>query len=447
MAASSVAVVILAAGGGTRMNSHRPKVLHEIAGRPMLGYVLDAAKALKPKRLVVVTGHRRDQVETYLKTEAPKAKVAEQTRRLGTGHAVGRAKKALGDFSGTVVVLYGDGPLVTGEGLKRLLKAHKKGTLTFLGFHAARPAGYGRLVMRRRALEMIVEEADATRKEKAIRFCNSGIVACEAKALFRWLAALKNDNARGEYYLTDIASLAAAEGKSVGAAEGPEEEFLGVNRNREKARAEAAMQARLRGRAMDGGVTLIDPEAVHFSHDTRLAAGVVVWPNVVFGPGVSVGKGAVIHSFCHLEGASVGKNASVGPFARLRPGAVIGEGAKIGNFVEVKKSTVGKGAKVNHLSYVGDAKVGKNANIGAGTITCNYDGFKKHVTVIGEGAFIGSNAALVAPVTIGKNAIVGAGSVITKNVPAEAMAIARGKETILKGAAKRYRKRRTGKRK
>ena len=440
MAEANLGIIILAAGEGKRMKSALPKVLHPIGGKPMIGHVLAAARDLKSSRTVVVTGVGRDLVDSYLRTHYPEAGIAVQAEQHGTGHAVMCAKAQFADFSGDILILFGDNPLVTAETLKKFIKDYQGHALSIIGVQTEDPRKYGRLVMAKDGgLEKIVEFADASAAEKAIKFCNSGVMVAKAEKLFSILDNLKNDNASDEYYLTDVVSLARQAGETIPVTTGDEREFQGVNSKSELAQAEADLQMRLRLAAMDAGVTLVDPSSVHFSHDTKLGKDVVVWPNVVFGPGVVVDEGAIIHSFSHLEGAHVRKGASIGPYARLRPGADIGEGAKIGNFVEVKKSTVEEGAKVSHLAYIGDARVGKGANVGAGTITCNYDGYGKHFTDIGEGAFIGSNSALVAPVKIGAGAIIAAGSTITKDVPADDLSVARGKQKNIKGGAAKFR--------
>ncbi len=444
MTDSKLAVVILAAGKGTRMASNRPKVLHELAGRPMLGHVLAAVESLAPERVVVVVGPG---MEAVAETAAPHPTVVQEPQ-LGTGHAVLAAREALAGYhgpegGGDVLVLFGDTPLVTAETLARMATLRRgKGApvLVALGFRAAEPGAYGRMVLDPEGnLLRIVEAADANAEDLALDLCNGGLMLGHGPSLFDLLSRVGDDNAKGEYYLTDVAGLATAEGLATRVAEAPEEEILGVNSRAELAAAEAVLQRRLRQAAMAAGATLIDPGSVWLCHDTVLGRDVVVEPGVFFGPGVRVGDGARIRAFCHLEGATVADGAQVGPYARLRPGAELGEGSRVGNFVEVKNATLGAGAKANHLSYVGDAGVGPGANIGAGTITCNYDGHAKHRTEIGPGAFIGSNTALVAPVTVGAGAIVGAGSTITFDVEDDALAVARGKQEVRKGWAARLR--------
>jgi bifunctional UDP-N-acetylglucosamine pyrophosphorylase/glucosamine-1-phosphate N-acetyltransferase len=437
-----LAVVVLAAGQGTRMRSSRPKVLHPVAGRSMLRWVLDGVEALDPARCVVVVGPQQSCVA---EAAAPYA-TAIQTQRLGTGHAVGCARAALGELAadpGTeVLVLCGDTPLITAETLAdlRRTRAERGAGLAVLGFRAGDPGAYGRLILDADGdLARIVEAKDANAEERAIDRCNAGVMLARADLLFELLARVGNDNAKGEYYLTDVVALARRAGERCAVALGTETDAMGVNSRAELARAEAAMQRRLRARAMAGGVSLQAPDTVFFSHDTVLEADVSVEPHVVFGPGVEVGEGATIKAFSHLEGARVGAGAHVGPYARLRPGTVLGEGSRIGNFVETKNAKLAGGAKANHLTYLGDVEVGANANVGAGTITCNYDGFLKHTTRIGEGAFIGSNTALVAPVTVGAGAIVGAGTTLTHDVPDDALAVARGQQRTVEGGGARFR--------
>lgn len=436
-----VAAVILAAGKGTRMKSDRHKVLHPIAGRPMLLHLIDSVAALDPARMVVVTGAGREQVEAAV---APLGvSTALQPEQLGTGHAVAQAETALAGFGGDVLVLYGDVPLVTAATMRRMLdRLHEKGdaTAVVLGFRPADPGAYGRIIADADGrIAKMVEFKDATPSERAETLCNSGLMAVRSADLFRLLARVGNDNAAGEYYLPDIVMLGAAEGRGSVVIETGEHEVAGINSRGELAGVDARWQADRRLAAMIDGTTLIAPETVWFAHDTRLGRDVTIGPNVVFGPGVTVGDGVTIHAFSHIEGAVIGADAEVGPFARLRPGAVLGEGSRVGNFVEIKKAVLGKGAKASHLTYLGDAEVGPGANIGAGTITCNYDGFFKHRTVIGEGAFIGSNSALVAPVTIGDGAIVAAGSVVTADVEPDALALVRPPQTAKPGWAKRFR--------
>ncbi len=441
-----LAAVILAAGQGTRMKSRLAKVLHPIAGRPMVCHALAAAHALGASPRVVVVGGGAEAVRHAVLAFDPDAKVVEQIERLGTGHAMRCAEPALKDFNGDVVMLYGDVPLVEPATLERLIAARraKPGVvLAVLGMRLETPGAYGRLVTDATGeLARVVEAKDATPDELAIGYCNAGLLAADAGSLWRLLAQVKNANAKREYYATDIVALARAEGLGVVAVEADASEVVGVNDKVELARAEALMQTRLRARALEAGVTLLDPSTVWFAADTTLGSDVVIGPSVFFGPGVSIGAGVEIKAFSHLEGVRVEAGAVIGPFARLRPGSRIGEGAHVGNFVELKAATLGKGAKANHLSYIGDAEVGANANIGAGTITCNYDGFSKSKTEIGAGAFIGSNSALVAPIKIGAGAVIGAGSTITEDVPEDAIAVARGAQLTKPGAAAKRRARR-----
>jgi bifunctional UDP-N-acetylglucosamine pyrophosphorylase/glucosamine-1-phosphate N-acetyltransferase len=420
----TTAAIILAAGLGTRMRSALPKVLHPVAGKPALRHLIDTAETVFD-RCVVVVGPDMPAVE---QVAAPHATVL-QAERLGTGHAALQAAPALADHDGDATVLYGDNALITAETMRRLRAAREGAGLVLLAMRPEDPLRYGRLIMDAAgAVTRIVEWADASEAERAIRLCNAGVVSAPARDLFRWLRSVRNDNAKGEYYLTDVVAIAAAEGVRVAAVEAPATEVLGIDSRAQLAMAEAEMQRRLRRAAMDGGATLIQPESVVFSHDTRLGQDVTIGPNVVFAPGVVVADEVEIRAFSHLEGCIVERGAVIGPFARLRPGTVIEQGAHVGNFVELKAAVLGAGAKANHLSYLGDAEIGAGANIGAGTITCNYDGVNKHRTVIGEGAFIGSDTALVAPVRVGARALVGAGSVITEDVPDDALAVARGRQ-------------------
>ncbi|RDD61586.1 bifunctional UDP-N-acetylglucosamine diphosphorylase/glucosamine-1-phosphate N-acetyltransferase GlmU [Ferruginivarius sediminum] len=441
MTTRKLAVVVLAAGLGTRMRSSMPKVLHAVAGKAMVNHVLDAVAELSPDRVAVVIGPGMTQVEA---AAAPHTTVV-QEERLGTGHAVMAARPALGDLAddpdADVLVVCGDTPLITPAALHSLREARdERHGLAVLGFQAAEPGSYGRLIRDDGGdVARIVEAKDATTEELAVDICNAGMLCVGAPLLFRLLERVGNDNAKGEYYLTDVVGLARTGGEHCALRLAAESEVQGINTRAELAQAEAAMQTRLRTRHMRNGVTLVAPETVFFCHDTAIAPDVIVHPHVVFGPGVSVGEGAEIKSFSHLEGATLSAGAVVGPYARLRPGAMVGEGARVGNFVEIKNASLGRGAKANHLSYLGDTEVGEEANIGAGTITCNYDGFGKHRTTIGAGAFIGSNTALVAPVRIGAGAIVGAGSTVTQDVPDDAIAVARGQQSNRDGAAKRFR--------
>jgi len=440
---TTVAAVILAAGKGTRMKSDRHKVLHPIAGRPMLLHLIDSVAALGPERMVVVTGAGREQVEAAV---APfGVSTALQAEQLGTGHAVAQAQGALAGFDGDVLILYGDVPLVTTATMRRMVeRLHEApdATAVVLGFRPVDPGAYGRVIADADGrIAKMVEWKDASEDERRETLCNSGLMAVRSADLFGLLAKVGNDNAAGEYYLPDIVMLGAAEGRPSVVIETGEHEVAGVNSRGELAALDARWQHDRRAAAMAAGATLIAPETVWFAHDTMVGRDVTIEPNVVFGPGVRVGDDVVIHAFSHIEGATIGDGAEVGPFARLRPGAVLGDGSKIGNFVEVKNAVLGRGAKASHLTYLGDAQVGAGANIGAGTITCNYDGFFKYRTVIGEGAFIGSNSALVAPVSVGNGAIVAAGSVITADVEADALALVRSPQTAKAGWAAAFRDR------
>ncbi|MDI3306687.1 MAG: bifunctional UDP-N-acetylglucosamine diphosphorylase/glucosamine-1-phosphate N-acetyltransferase GlmU [Acetobacteraceae bacterium] len=418
------AAIILAAGLGTRMRSALPKALHPIAGRPMLNHLIAACEQVFD-RIVVVVGPDMPALEH---AAAPHATVV-QRERLGTGHAALQAAPLLEGFEGDAAVLYADNPLISVPTLRVLLARRAEAGLALLAMRPADPGHYGRVVRDAAGdVARIVEWADASEAERAIPLCNAGVVCAPATDLFRWLREVRNDNAKGEYYLTDIVALARAEGCRVVAEEAPEAELRGINSRAELAEAEASAQAALRAAAMQGGATLIAPETVFLSWDTRLGQDVTIGPNVVFGPGVVVEDGAEIRAFSHLEGCVVRSGAVIGPFARLRPGTEVGRGAHVGNFVELKAASLGDGAKANHLTYLGDAAIGAGANIGAGTITCNYDGIHKHRTEIGAGAFIGSDTALVAPVRVGARALVAAGSVVTENVPEDALAIARGRQ-------------------
>jgi len=420
----NIAAVILAAGLGTRMRSRLPKAMHPIAARPMLQHILAAATEVFD-RAVVVIGPEMPEVQW---AAAPHPVVV-QAERLGTGHAALQAASLLEDFAGDVAVLYADNPLITPETLRRLAAARIGAGLALVAMRPADPGRYGRVLTNAAGeVERVVEWADATPEERAVGLCNAGVICAPAASLFRWLRAIRNDNAKGEYYLTDIVALARQAGERVVAIEAPEAELRGINSRVELAAAEAAVQARLRLAAMEAGATLVQPDSVTFAFDTRLGQDVNIGPNVVFGPDVVVEDGVEIRAFSHLEGCLVRTGAVIGPFARLRPGTRIEQNAHVGNFVELKAAVLGEGAKANHLSYLGDAEIGAGANIGAGTITCNYDGVNKHRTEIGAGAFIGSDTALVAPVRVGARALVGAGSVITEDVPDDAMAIGRGRQ-------------------
>ncbi len=439
---TETAVIVLAAGMGTRMRSGKPKVLHEAAGRTLLGHVLSAVARLAPAETVVVTAPDAPETAGEARRFLPRARAVVQERRRGTADAVAAARDVLERFSGHTLILCGDAPLILPETLKALLASlSARAPVAVLGFRARDPHGYGRLILDSSGnLTGIREELDASDEEKAINLCNSGIIAIENSLLWRLLPKIGNENAKGEYYLTDLIGLAAREGLRVAHVVCAEEEVLGVNDRAQLAAAEAVLQDRLRAAVMAGGATLVDPSSVFLSADTVIGRDVVIEPWVWIGPGVTIADGVTIRAHCHIEGAAIGPGAQVGPFARLRPQAEIREGARVGNFVEVKKATIEEGAKVNHFTYIGDARVGARANVGAGTITCNYDGFSKHFTDIGEEAFIGSNSSLVAPVRIGAGAYVGSGSVITRDVSPGALAVGRARQTEKPGWAERFRR-------
>ena len=431
-------LVILAAGQGTRMKSDLPKVLHQIAGAPLLHHAMAAAAALEPERTVVVAGHGADQVEAAAREYDPDATVVLQEEQLGTAHAADQARAALDGVEGDVIVLYGDTPFIRPETLQAMTEARARHSVVVLGFEAADPGRYGRLVMEGDSLERIVEFKDATEEERAITFCNSGVMCASRADLFALIAEVGDDNASGEYYLTDIVGLARAKGMSVTAVPCDEAETLGVNSRGDLAAAEAGFQARRRAELLEDGVTMQAPDTVWLSFDTVIGRDALIEPNVVFGPGVTVETGARIRAFSHLEGCHVSRGAIVGPYARLRPGAELAEDVHVGNFVEIKNALVDEKAKVNHLTYIGDASIGKGTNVGAGTITCNYDGVFKHRTEIGAGAFIGSNTMLVAPVRVGDEAMTATGTVVTRDVPDGAMAVARAKQDNKPDFARRF---------
>lgn len=436
--AAPLAAIVLAAGKGTRMKSDLHKVLHPIAGRPMLLHLLGGLAGLAPAATVVVVGDKREQVEAALAGTG--AKVAVQDPQLGTAHAALQAKDALAGFEGIVLVCFGDCPMLTAGTVRRLCEALDGGAaVAVLGFRPPDAAAYGRIIADADGtVRKMVEYKDASEDERAVDLCNSGVIVAGAADMWRLLEAVGNDNAQGEYYLPDVATGAIAEGKRVAVIETDAAEVAGINSRAELAAAEAQWQAFKREEAMAAGVSLRAPDTVWFSWDTEIGRDVTVEPNVVFGPGVKVADGATIRAFSHIEGAVIGAGCEVGPFARLRPGTVLGEKAKIGNFVETKKAVLGDGAKANHLTYLGDATVGAGANIGAGTITCNYDGYFKHQTQIGERAFIGSNSALVAPVKIGADAIVAAGSTVTLDVADGELRLVRGEQLVKPGWADRF---------
>ena len=434
----AVNLIVLAAGQGTRMNSERPKVLHEIAGAPLVVHALKAGAALSPSRTVVITGTGAEAVEAAVKAWDPDVVCVRQEPQLGTGHAVLQARETLAGATGDAIVLYGDTPFITPETLERMREARSRHAIVVLGFRPDDPARYGRLLMDGDILTRIVEFKDADAETRSIGLVNSGVVCAEAGLLMDLLGEVGNDNAAGEYYLTDIVAIAAARGLTSTVVTCPPEETLGINTRQELVAAEQLYQMRARAAALEDGVTLIAPESVFLAHDTVIGRDAVIGPNVVFGPGVTVESGAEIRAFCHLEGCHVSRGAIVGPFARLRPGAELAEDVHVGNFVEIKNAIIDEGAKINHLSYVGDADVGARTNIGAGTITCNYDGVFKHRTVIGKDVFIGSDTMLVAPVRVGDGAMTATGTVVTADVPPGTLAIARTPQDIRQGFAERF---------
>jgi bifunctional UDP-N-acetylglucosamine pyrophosphorylase/glucosamine-1-phosphate N-acetyltransferase len=439
------AAVILAAGKGTRMKSALPKVMHEVGGRPMVDWSIALARDVGCARIVAVVHPSQDVLIAHLAAHHPDVGIVFQDSPQGTGHAVRCAEDALKGFGGELAILYGDSPLVPATAIEDLFAGVAGGAaLGVLGFEAADPGLYGRLVTNAAGdLEAIVEAREATAEQLRVRICNSGVMAGPARDIFRLLQKITNANAKGEYYLTDLVGLARAEGGRCTLVTAAEDDLIGCDSKSDLAAAEGIFQAKSRKSLMESGVTLVAPETVFVAHDTEIAADVVVEPHVVFGRGVSVAAGARIRAFSHLEGAVVGEDCEVGPFARLRPGTVLARGVKVGNFVETKNTEMGEGAKANHLAYLGDGTIGAGANIGAGTIFCNYDGYAKHQTTIGDGAFIGSNSALVAPVSIGEGAYVGSGSIITKDVPEDALAVARAHQLTREGWAKTFRTRKS----
>ncbi|PHS78226.1 MAG: bifunctional N-acetylglucosamine-1-phosphate uridyltransferase/glucosamine-1-phosphate acetyltransferase [Rhodospirillaceae bacterium] len=445
MSKKKTAVIVLAAGMGTRMKSDLPKVMHPVGGRPMINHLLATLAKIDVDKTVIVVGPDMEILETAV---APHTTTV-QYDRAGTGDAVKVGVQALGDFKGNVLVLYGDTPLISEQTLNGMLEARDgqpgkiPPSVVVLGFFPMEPGAYGRLILDEEEgdLMAIVEAADATPEQLEIGLCNSGVMCFDASLLPQFLSRLSNDNANGEYYLTDCVRIACEDGFSCSVVEGDEEELIGVNSRVELAQAEVIFQDFMRDKAMKGGATLLDPSTVYFSHDTCIGREVIIEPNVQFGVGVTLGHNVRVKGFSHLEGATLKNGVTVGPFARLRPGTVLGEDVKVGNFVEIKNTAVEQGAKISHLSYIGDARVGREANIGAGTITCNYDGYLKHHTNIGDGAFIGSNTALVAPVVIGAGAIVGAGSTITADVDSNDIVTTRAEQKTGKGAAEAYRTR------
>jgi bifunctional UDP-N-acetylglucosamine pyrophosphorylase/glucosamine-1-phosphate N-acetyltransferase len=440
MSSRTCLAIVLAAGEGTRMRSWLPKVLHKVAGRSLVAHVLHALRGAGGGQTAVVVGPDREDVAAEARREMPGAEIFVQDERRGTAHAVLAARAALEKGADDILIVFGDTPLILPQTLAKLRQALAEGAaVAVLGFRPLDPTGYGRLVTQGSELLAIVEHADATEAQRSIALCNGGLMAFNGKQALSILDKIGNDNRKGEFYLTDAVEIARKMGLRAVALEVAEDEVSGINTKAQLAEAEAVTQRRLRQQAMEAGVTLVAPDTVHLSIDTKFGKDVMVEPFVVFGTGVTVEDGATIRSFSHLQGAQVGRNAMVGPYARLRPGARLEADVHIGNFVEVKEALIEQGAKANHLTYIGDARVGAGSNIGAGTITCNYDGGSKHRTDIGKGAFIGSNSSLVAPVTIGDGAYIGSGSVITANVPPDALALGRGRQTVKEGWAKRLR--------
>lgn len=433
----TTALIVLAAGMGTRMNSDRPKVLHEVAGAPLLAHAIASGSALEPDRVVVVAGHGVEAVRAATADWAPEAEVVVQEEQLGTGHAVLQAVPALAGHGGDAVVLFGDTPFVRPETLTRMAEARAEHDVVVLGFEAADPGRYGRLITEGDTLLRIVEFKDATDEERDVTLCNSGVVCASSEVLSELVAAIDNDNAAGEYYLTDIVAIARARGLSASVVRCDEAETLGVNTRAQLAQAETVYQERARAELMDDGVTLVAPETVFLAHDTVIGRDSVVEPHVVFGPGVTVESGVTLRAFSHLEGCHVSRGAVIGPYARLRPGAELAEKVRVGNFVEIKNAQIDTGAKVNHLTYIGDAHIGEETNVGAGTITCNYDGVFKHHTEIGARVFVGSNTMLVAPVTLGDESMTASGSVITRDVAPGALGIGRARQEVKEGFARR----------
>jgi bifunctional UDP-N-acetylglucosamine pyrophosphorylase / glucosamine-1-phosphate N-acetyltransferase len=432
-----VSLIVLAAGQGTRMNSDLPKVLHMLGGAPLLHHAMASGRSLAPDHVVVVTGHGADAVTKAALAFDDTATVVIQADQLGTAHAVATAAPALAGVEGDAVVLFGDTPFIRAETLEAMQTARAQHAIVILGFHAADPGRYGRLITVGDSLERIVEFRDATDEERSLTLCNSGVVMADAATLFALVAQVGNTNAAGEYYLPDIVAIARKQGLTAGVVTCDESETLGINTRAELAHAEHLFQTRMRAEALENGVTLTAPHTVFFALDTHIGRDATIGPNVIFGPGVTIESGAEIKGFCHLEGCHISRGAQVGPFARIRPGTELAEGVRIGNFVEIKNAIIEEGSKVNHLAYVADANVGEHVNIGAGVVTCNYDGVLKHRTTIGNRAFIGSDTMIIAPITIGAEAMTGSGSVITEDVPAGALALGRAKQVNKPGLAVR----------
>ena len=431
------AVIILAAGLGTRMESELPKVLHKVASSPLLIHSIQTALDINAQKIIIVAGHGAGLVKDVALDYNHKAEVVIQSEQLGTAHAVDQAREALMDFDGDVFVLYGDTPFIDAEILTKMSEARTDGaSIVVLGFETEIPSSYGRLILESNGdLDAIIEAKDTNEDQKKINFCNSGVICAPRKLLFELISEIDNTNANSEYYLTDIVKLARQRNLDCAAVHCPKENAMGINSRVELAEAESYFQKTTRTKMMLNGTTLVDPETVWFAFDTVVGRDVTIEQNVIFGPNTTVETGAYIHAFSHIEGAHISTGAIVGPYARLRPGAELANNSKVGNFCEVKNAQVGEGAKINHLSYIGDATIGNNANVGAGTITCNYDGVSKHHTEIGERAFIGSNTALVAPIRVGNDAMTGSGSVINKNIPDGALGLGRARQEIKEGFA------------
>ena len=431
------AVIILAAGKGTRMNSNRPKVLHEVGNFPLIAHCLKTAQNIKPHKILTVLGHAREEIKNVLKNSDKSIEFVIQEAQLGTGHAVSVAIEELAEFDGNLIVLFGDTPFVSAETMIKIETRSKQADLVVLGFHATDPSGYGRLIKNNNELLKIVEHKDANDQELALKLCNSGVMAGSSLLIKKLLKELDRDNKNNELYLTDCVHLAKARGLNCSYLVCDQKEALGINSLEQLSLAEKRFQETARTEALEIGIHLVAPETVFFSLDTEIGRDTIVEPNVIFGPGVTVGTGCTVKAFSYLEGCKVSNDCSIGPYARLRPGVDLSEGVKIGNFVEIKNSKVAENSKINHLSYIGDTEIGEHSNIGAGTITCNYDGVNKHRTVIGKNVFIGSNTMLIAPLTVGNNAMTGSGSVITKDIPADNLAIARSKQNNKNGGAKK----------
>ena len=431
------AVIILAAGKGTRMNSNRPKVLHEVGNFPLIAHCIKTAQSINPHRILTVLGHRQAEIKNVIENSDNSIEFVIQKEQLGTGHAVSVAIEELSDFDGNVIVLFGDTPFVSAETMIKIETISRQADLVILGFHAPDPSGYGRLITNNNELLKIVEYKDATVKELALKLCNSGVMAGNSLLMRKLLKELDRDNKNNEFYLTDCVQLAKARGLNCSYLICDPIEALGINSLEQLSVAEKKFQETARNEALKIGIHLVAPETVFFSLDTKIGRDTIVEPNVIFGPGVTVGTGCTVKAFSYLEGCKVSQNCSIGPYARLRPGVDLSEGVKIGNFVEIKNSKVAGDSKINHLSYIGDTEIGENSNIGAGTVTCNYDGFNKHRTVIGENVFIGSNTMLIAPLTVGNNSMTGSGSVITKDIPADSLAIARSEQNNKNSGAKK----------